>query len=183
MVTAARAKLATHASFAAAVVGAEELERLETPPLDGAFSNFAALNCVSDLTPVARGLASLVRPCAPAIIVVFGIVVPGDVLLQLVRRDFRAIFRRAARGDVHARLGGHEFVIRYHRPRAIVDAFRPWFRLVDRKGVGVFVPPSAAEPWISRHARLLSLLERLERGTSRAFAGLGDHVLYRFERR
>jgi hypothetical protein len=50
-------------------------------------------------------------------------------------------------------------------------------------GVGVFVPPSAAEPWISRHPRLLSVLERLDSRLSAPLAALGDHVLYRFVRR
>ena len=48
--------------------------------------------------------------------------------------------------------------------------------------IGLFVPPSAAEPWISRHPRLLGLLEALDRGLSRPLAMLGDHVLYRFVR-
>jgi hypothetical protein len=63
-----------------------------------------------------------------------------------------------------------------------VQAFQPWFRLVERKGIGVFGPPSAAEPWISRHARLLSALDRLDRLFAKPLAALGDHVLYRFER-
>ena len=61
-------------------------------------------------------------------------------------------------------------------------AMRPWFRPVRRLGVGIFVPPSAAEPWISRHPRLLALLEVMDRLAERPFALLGDHILYQFER-
>ncbi|HKG91054.1 MAG TPA: methyltransferase [Gemmatimonadaceae bacterium] len=171
------------------VVPAEHLEWLAwerdasgEPPFDGAFSNFAALNCVADLTPVARGLARLLRPRAQVALVLFGALPPGEVAVQLARRDARAAFRRLARGDVPARLGGREFSVRYHRPRDVSAAFVPWFRPVQRRGIGVFVPPSAAEPWISGHPRLLGALEALDRAASRPLALLGDHVLYHFER-
>ena len=59
---------------------------------------------------------------------------------------------------------------------------RPWFRLVGRRGIGVFVPPSAAEPWISQHPRLMHLMERADQWASRPLALLGDHVLFDFER-
>jgi hypothetical protein len=58
----------------------------------------------------------------------------------------------------------------------------PWFRYVRRRGVGILVPPSAAEPWISRHPRLLHGLETLDRVANRPLAALGDHILYVFER-
>jgi hypothetical protein len=58
----------------------------------------------------------------------------------------------------------------------------PWFALERREGVGVFVPPSAAEPWISSHPRLLALLEAADRLAGRPLAALGDHIIYRFIR-
>jgi hypothetical protein len=48
--------------------------------------------------------------------------------------------------------------------------------------VGVFVPPSSAEPAASRFPRLLGALERLDRLAGRPLALLGDHVLCDFER-
>jgi hypothetical protein len=92
------------------------------------------------------------------------------------------MFRRMARGEVPARLGGHGFTVRYHRRAAIARAMRPWFRLEGTQAVGLFVPPSAAEPWISRHPGLLGTLEALDRIFSRPLAMFGDHVLYRFVR-
>jgi hypothetical protein len=49
-------------------------------------------------------------------------------------------------------------------------------------GIGVAVPPSAAEPWISEHPHLLAAMEMLDRGLARPLAALGDHVLYQFRR-
>lgn len=190
MVSIAGPKLAGRAAAATAeVCPAEELESLAAAreadgeaTFDGAFSNFAALNCVTDLSPVARGLARLLRPGAPALLVVFGTLPPGEVVVEMLRRNPRAALRRLARGDVDARLGGRRFAVRYHRRGDVVRAFAPWFRLRRTRGIGVFVPPSAAEPWISRHPRLLGALEALDRAVEAPLAALGDHVLYHLVR-
>ena len=58
----------------------------------------------------------------------------------------------------------------------------PWFEPRGREAIGLFVPPSAAEPWISRHPRFLATLELLDRVFAKPLAPLGDHVLYRFVR-
>jgi ubiquinone/menaquinone biosynthesis C-methylase UbiE len=149
---------------------------------DAAFSNFAALNCVEELAPVAEGLARLLRPGGQANLVLFGALSPGDMVVEAMHGRPGNVLRRFARGPAPARLGGNRFTVTYHRPRDVVSAMRPWFRPLARTGIGVFVPPSAAEPWISRHPRLLGLLESLDRAVERPLAALGDHVLYRFER-
>ncbi|MBI2535692.1 MAG: methyltransferase domain-containing protein [Gemmatimonadetes bacterium] len=152
------------------------------PCLDGAFSNFAALNCVADLASVARGLAALLRPGAPAVLVVFGTFPAGEILLHLLKGDPATAFRRLARGDVPARLAGRGFTVRYPGSRTIAAAFAPYFRLVRRRGIGIFVPPSAAEPVVSRWPGLLRLLERLDRVAAAPLALLGDHLLLQFAR-
>jgi ubiquinone/menaquinone biosynthesis C-methylase UbiE len=182
MIRVAAAKLRSYHAPAPRLIAAEALETMTTAPFDGAFSNFAALNCVADLHAVARGLAPLIRPGGRVLLVVFGVCAPGEWVTQLARGDVRAVFRRSVRGEVQARLGGRPFPVRYHRRRDLIDAFASTFRFVSRRGIGVFVPPSAAEPWITSHPRLLSALERMDRVASRPLAMLGDHVLYEFER-
>jgi SAM-dependent methyltransferase len=186
MVAVASHKLSGSASTAERL-GAEELDtwlQQSRPhaPFDAAFSNFAALNCVSNLEPVAKGLARALKPGAAAIMVLFGTASPGEVIVQLLRGSPRAAMRRAQSGLVQARLHGHSFEITYHRPRQVQHAFAPWFELVQQRGIGVFVPPSAAEPWISAHPRLLRVLASLDRIATRPLALLGDHVLYHFVR-
>ena len=182
MVRQARAKLSGRAGSRAEICAAEDLAGLNQPPFDGAFSNFAALNCVADLGPFAEGLARLLLPGAPALLVVFGTCCPGEWLVEALRGRSKTMFRRMARGEQPARLGGRDFTVRYHRRRDIERAMAPWFRPAGRRGVGVLVPPSAAEPWISRHPRSLSVLEWLDRRLATPLAGLGDHVLHRFVR-
>ena len=185
MIRLASAKLAGQLGVRAEVCAAEDLADLQAgieTPFDGAFSNFAGLNCIGDLRPFASGLARRLRPGAPALLVIFGTCCPGEWLVEILRGRPKNALRRAARGDQSARLGGRAFSVRYHRRGDLERAMAPWFRPAGRQGVGVFVPPSAAEPWISRHPGLLRTLEALDRSIARPLAGLGDHVLYRFVR-
>lgn len=149
---------------------------------DGAFSNFAPLNCVLDLGPVARGLARLLKPGAPAMLVLFGTSCPGEMMTEVLQRRPDQALRRCKRGPLPARLAKQDFSIVYHRPAALKRAFAPWFELEKRFGIGVAVPPSAAEPWISHQPHLLGAMEIFDRLFSRPLALFGDHVLYQFRR-
>ena len=153
------------------------------PLFDGVFSNFAPLNCVIDLEPVARGLARLLKPGAAAMLVLFGTFCPGEMLVETLRGRPREAFRRSKQGAVPARLAKHNFQVIYHRRTEIERAFAPWFVIEKRIGIGVAVPPSAAEPWISTHPRLLAALEKFDRVAALPLAMLGDHVLYQFRRK
>ena len=188
MVSLARAKLAPFGSTAE-VAAAEEMEHFAEhrdaavgEQFDGAFSNFAPLNCVADLKPVARGLARLLKPGAPALLVLFGTFCPGEIITELLRGHPRFAFRRLQRGAVSARLSAHEFRVTYHRRPELERAFAPWFVLEQRVGIGITVPPSAAEPWISKHPRLLSAMEAVDKPIRRSVAFFGDHVFYHFRR-
>lgn len=181
MVRAAARKLGEDA---AEMIAAEQLDRMAArgERFDGAYSNFAALNCVADLAPVGRSLAHMVRPGGRLALVVFGCFCPGEMIAEAARGRFRNVFRRFARGDVPASLGGRDFTVRYHRRRDLSRALRPWFRPLGAKAIGLLVPPSAAEPWISRHPHLLGALEALDKVAARPLAFMGDHILYAFER-
>ncbi|MGA9668203.1 MAG: class I SAM-dependent methyltransferase [Terracidiphilus sp.] len=188
MVELARNKLAPWGSQAEIASG-EELEDFAGCHLsaggklfDGAFSNFAPLNCVVDLEPVARGLAQLLKPGASAMLVLFGTFCPGEMLTEVLHNRPGQALRRCKRGSIPARLSKREFPIVYHRRVDLQHAFAPWFALEKRLGIGVTVPPSAAEPWISQHPRLLGAMEVFDRVLSRPLAFLGDHVLYQFRR-
>jgi SAM-dependent methyltransferase len=185
MVARAGAKFGDRQGLRAEVAAAEDLCALASrgERFDGAFSNFAALNCVDNLEPVARGLSALVRPGGTAALVLFGTFCPGEWVIETLRARPRAALRRFRREPVPARLGGEDFNIRYFRTREVKQAMSPWFDFTASLGIGVCVPPSAAEPWISSRPRLLSRLERMDRVASRLVPFLGDHVMYLFTRR
>lgn len=173
LVTAEAVTLETLDAWAAARTGVR---------FDGAYSNFASLNCVTDHASVARGLARALPPGARALLVVFGPASPAEVAVLLLRGRFRAAFRRFSRIPAPARVAGETFTVTYPAPRAFAAAFSPWFALRKTTGVGVFVPPSSAEPWISRVPLALAAAEALDRVFARPLALLGDHVLLDFVR-
>lgn len=151
-------------------------------PFDGAFSNFAAFNCVPDLPAVARPLARLIRPGGSCVLVVFGPASIGEVVVELIRRRPAAAFRRFRKGPAPARIGQEHFQVWYPRPGDFARAFSPWFTLKRVRGIGILVPPSAAEPWISRFPRVVAAMEAADRLLSAPLARLADHVLLHLER-
>jgi SAM-dependent methyltransferase len=159
---------------------AAESNRGET--FDGAYSNFASFNCIDALEPVARGLAHMLRPGAPVLLVVFGPWSLGEIVVQLALRQPRTAFRRFTRGPALARLGGRAFTVRYWRPSQFERAFAPLFTLDSVRGIGIFVPPSAAEPAMSRLPGCVRVLEALDRVASAPLAYVGDHLLLRLIR-
>jgi ubiquinone/menaquinone biosynthesis C-methylase UbiE len=188
MISVARAKL-DRFSVTTEVAAAEDYEDFASRHLDaggalfdGAFSNFAPLNCVTDLRPVAKGMARLMKPGAAAMLVVFGTCCPGEWVTEVLRGRPRQALRRSHRGEIPARLARREFRVVYHRRQELVSAFAPWFVLERRVGIGVTVPPSAAEPWISSHPRVLRLMESIDRRVAEKMAAFGDHILYQFRR-
>lgn len=189
MVKLAKEKLASQDASAEIAAG-EQMEAFAEcylsagrPLFDGVFSNFAPLNCVINLEPVARGLARLLKPGAAALLVLFGTCCPGEMLVETLRGRPTQAFRRCKRGAVSARVANREFQMIYHRRSDIERAFDPWFVFERRIGIGVAVPPSAAEPWISACPRLLTAMEKLDRIIASPLALLGDHVLYQFRRK
>lgn len=160
----------------------EEREKEGAAPFEGCYSNFAALNCVADLASVARAMARLLSPSARALLVLFGPFCPGEMLVLSARGEWRSVFRRMGGGPAPARVAGHEFEVFYPSPGRIARAFAPGFVKRSVRGVGIFVPPSSAEPLISSWPRVLACLEALDRVFERPLARLGDHVLLEFAR-
>ena len=74
--------------------------------------------------------------------------------------------------------------VSYPTIREVRRSFSPWFRLSSRRAIGLFVPPSYVEPWISKHPNFLARLERLDQICAQwpILRDVGDHVLLEFVR-
>jgi len=173
MVAAAERRLAAERTAGMARVelcALEDLARLRPhAPFDGALSNFAAVNCVEDVGAFASDLAALVRPRGCVALTVFGRSCAWEMLW------YRGRARRQRRGSLR---------VIYPSVAALSAALRPWFRRVELRGIGVFVPPSYAESWAQRHPGLAATLDRIDRFAGRVpgVRALADHLLVVFER-
>lgn len=168
-----------HFEIANEALGSLSVEK----PFDGAFSNFSGLNCLADLKPVARNLAKLVRPGGPVLVCLWSRVCPAEVLWYLLHGQPKKAVRRFS-GKATARLGEMTISVAYPTVREVRRFFSPWFRLSSRRAVGLFVPPSYVERWISEHQKLLARLEWLDRLCAEwpILRDAGDHMLLEFVR-
>jgi SAM-dependent methyltransferase len=171
------------------VLATQEIGRLapraSPAQFDGAFSNFAGLNCVDDLSRVGRDLASLLKPGAPLLLCCFGCLCAWELIWYLARFEPRKAFRRLHRaGSIATLAPGVTLHVRYCAVPAIARAFAPYFRLTRWKGVGIALPPTYAEALARRFPRILHLLTVVEPWLAGCplLRHLADHVLLELER-
>jgi len=139
--------------FTTEVLPAEEIGSVHGT-FDGAISNFGALNCVADLTAVARGLATAVRPGGRAAICWIGRFSAWELLYYLAHGQFAKAFRRF-RGSAPSSFG---VTVRYPSVREVCQAFTG-FECERWMGIGLLVPPSYVHLPASL-VRMASLLDR-----------------------
>lgn len=162
----------------------EDLSQLwDQGPFDGAFSNFAGLNCMADLQPVARDIATMVRPGGKVLICLWSRICLTELVWFLLHGQISKAFRRFS-GEAEARIGGLTIKVSYPTVRAVRHAFSPWFHMEARTSIGLFVPPSYVEQWIREHEKIFTRLEQLDHIASGwpMFRDVGDHTLLEFVR-
>jgi ubiquinone/menaquinone biosynthesis C-methylase UbiE len=162
----------------------EEVGGLQEPSrFAGLFSNFSGLNCVDDLSSVARQLAGMVRPGGKLVLCLSSRFCLWETGWYLLCGRPQRAFRRWT-GNASASLGGCEVEIRYPTLRDIVRMFDPEFTCQSCRAVGLAVPPSYVEGLARRFPRVLQKLMQVDRRLS-ALPGcrvLGDHMLIVLER-
>ena len=174
-------KVSLQGSSTFRVLATESIGELRDERLfDGALSNFAGVNCVPDLAPVARQLATLLRPGAKALICIFGRFCVWEVIWYAAQVEFGKAFRRLQNGVVCTSLGH----IRYHTIHEVKKNFAPHFRLLGLRGIGLTVPPSYLEARVRTFPSALQLAAEVDSwvGDLPVLRGFGDHILLRFER-
>lgn len=167
------------------VIPTEEIALLlNEGPFDGAFSNFSGLNMVRDLAGVARDLAALLRPGAPALLCMSGRVAPWDIAWYLAHGDPRRAFQRFNPAGVERVVDGVTVRAQYPSIGDLVRMFSPEFRLQSCRGIGVALPPTYSEPWARRFPRVFAGLAHADRWLGRVpgLRILAGHWLFRFDR-
>ncbi|MEA1671836.1 class I SAM-dependent methyltransferase [Nitrospirillum sp. BR 11163] len=146
-------------------------------PYDLVLSNFGALNCAMELTPLVQALRRAVAPGGVVAVVVMGRFCAWETLWHGARFSRTAVRRWSGRSS--ARIGDATIPIRYWTPGDIARAFTPAFEALSVHPVGVFLPPSDFFASLVRHPRRLTRLMRWEMrvGDRAALAGLADHHL------
>jgi ubiquinone/menaquinone biosynthesis C-methylase UbiE len=166
------------------VLPTEEIDSLAVEaPFDGAFSNFSGLNCVQDISCVARNLARILKPGAKILLCMVGRFSPWEMAWQLAHGKPRLavrLFRRKPTTHVSAH---GAFSVQYPSARDMTRMFAPEFRLQEWKGIGIAVPPSCLEPLARMPSGVIGGLASIDRYLSRVpiLRSMGDCVLLQFE--
>jgi SAM-dependent methyltransferase len=161
-------------------IGAHELERLAGRALyDGAYSDLGALNCVPDLTVVARECARLLKPGGALVFSVIGRVCPWEIGHYLLRARWRRIAVRYRCGLVPVGMNGRTIWTRYYGPREFYANFREHFDCTHWRSICLCAPPPYLVGLRDRHRAWYERLWQIDRRVAGwpLLRGLGDHFL------
>lgn len=148
---------------------------------EGVFSNFGAVNCVTDLRALASNVAGVLAPGAPLMWVVMGRYVPWEWLWFLLHGKPRKALRRLHPQGARWR----DLTICYPTPPRLSTLLEPHFEVTRVAPLGCVLPPSYAANWLNRSPRMLTTLARFERYAQRwpALATWADHYIIEAVRR
>lgn len=162
----------------ASVLSLDDLGRIKQT-FDGALSNFGALNCVRDISPLRKHLARMVRPGGYLAVCIIGRFCLWETLWFAFRGQLRKAARRWRGSATSASLGLRVY---YPSARHVQRALAPDFRLIRTIGIGALVPPSFVTG-LSR--RTVARLDAVDRRIAHiaGIRSLCDHRLLIFRRR
>jgi SAM-dependent methyltransferase len=154
----------------------EDLAKLtDEPGFDGVYSNFGAINCVTDLPRVIREVASRLVPGGRLVWVIMGRHAPWEWLWYMARGKPAKAMRRYRREGAQWR----GLNIAYPTPRQMGALLAPYFDVVRVSPLGWALPPTYAARWVERSPRTLAALTWLETAAQHwpALAAVADHYI------
>lgn len=149
-------------------------------------SNFAGLNCVSPaaMKILSQHLVELIRPGGHLAIVVFGKYCLWDTLYYLLKLKPAAAFSRWSNKEVLVPLTTSvQQPVYYYSTKKFARMLAP-LQLIDKKPVGLCIPPSWLEGYMQQHRRFFQTLVQWEAtlGGVSLFTGLADHSFLLFKK-
>ena len=163
----------------------ERLQELSLEPFDAAFSNFGPLNCVYDLTDVARQTHEVLKPGGVLVASVIGRVCPWEIALYLMRGDVSRAMRRFRRRPVAVPLEDGIVWTQYPTPGGFERTFvSAGFMRRECFGLGVIAPPPYLSAFAERRSLLVDKLLDLDETIGRMplLRRVGDHFLVVLQR-
>jgi SAM-dependent methyltransferase len=161
-------------------------DRFRQQQFDLIFSNFSGLNCVDPdgLLRLDKQLHGLLNNNGHLAIVIFGKYTWWESFYFLLKGQTRNAFRRWTNKKVMVPLAENtEQPVYYYSSRRFENLLHS-FRKMERRPVGLFVPPSYLEKLMQKNQRVFKLLVALDKifGAIPSFSGLADHTYMLFKK-
>lgn len=157
----------------------------DTGQYDMIFSNFAGLNCTTELDLVLKSFNGLLKANAIVTLVLLPSFCLWETLL-LFKGKFRTGTRRIFhKKGVNANVEGVSFKCRYYSPSFVIKALKPHFKLLETEGLCTIVPPSYIENFVENYPRLFQFLKsKEERWKSKwPWKFIGDYYIITLQKR
>lgn len=153
---------------------------------DGIVSNFAGLNCVSPaaITKLSKQFYQLLQPGGYFAVVLFGKYCLWETMYYLLKAQPRQAFRRWTNKEVMVPLTAHvQQPVYYYSIKTFARLMKP-LQLIEKKPVGLCIPPSWMEGYMQQHRRFFqTLVQWEERAANASFAtSLADHAFLLFKK-
>ena len=151
------------------------------------FSNFSGLNCIGpgQLQILSSDLHALLTANGHMAVVIFGKHTGWEALYFLSKLNSKRAFNRWRNKPVKILLKeGVEQTVYYYSARRFRQLMSD-FQLVQKRPVGLFIPPSYLESQMVKRGKLFRKLVNLEHGFSTLsfLSGLADHMYILFKKK
>jgi ubiquinone/menaquinone biosynthesis C-methylase UbiE len=157
-----------------------DLDRIECRgPYDYIFSNFAGLNCTSELEKVISSFSPLLNTGGMVTLVLLPKFCLWEFSLFFKGKMKTATRRFFARNGRRAQVEGEYFKCWYYNPGDVIRFAKNNFELVAIEGLCALVPPSYLEGFAEKHSGIYSMLVSLEDKWKKKWPwrGLGDYFI------
>lgn len=155
-----------------------------TKTFDLVFSNFSGLNCVGpdDLRQTANMIHKVIKPGGSLIIVMFGRKCLWEKAYYFWKGKKTEMSRRQKHRSVYVNLGGALLKVFYYSEKEVETIFSSYFRLVNKKPVGLIIPPGYLEKFFEKKRFLFGILMVFEKiiGRFSSLASYSDHYIMEF---
>lgn len=154
----------------------------ENKKFDLIFSNFGGLNCLSPeaINKLSIACSQLLNETGRLIFIVMGRFCLMETVYFLLKGKFKSAFRRSSKKPVKAKLGGDAMIdIWYYKPAEFKKIFSRDFKFIQKRPVGLFVPPSYLENYFSKRKKLFNLFLKTDHALASIglLSSLSDHYI------
>jgi len=154
-------------------------------PYNLIFSNFAGLNCTSQLQKVLLSFKPLLTSGGLVTLVIL----PSFCLwetLMVFKGKFKTAFRRfGSKNGADAHIEGVHFKCWYYNPSFVINTLKDDFEVLGVEGLCTFVPPSYIEHFAEKHVTAYGLLKKMEDRLKDKWPwrGIGDYYMITLRRK